>query len=142
MATITADLTTGYSVEITNGRHTWKADEPLDLGGTDTAPNPYEMMLGSLAACTAITLSMYAQRKNISLDSVSAQFSYDKIHADDCEFCEDDAKGFVETVSTQIFIEGDFTDAERKRLGEIAQRCPVHKTMEKGITFTEQVIVG
>ena len=142
MATITADLTTGYKVEISNGRHTWPADEPIDLGGTDIGPNPYELMLGSLAACTAITLSMYATRKGIDLTSISTRFSYEKVHADDCGFCETDAQGFIDTVSTEIFIEGTFTDEERKRLGEVATRCPVHKTRERGITFTEQVIVG
>lgn len=142
MATITADLETGYRVEIGNGRHTWFADEPVDLGGTDTGPNPYELMLGSLAACTAITLSMYASRKGIDLTSISAQFTYDRKHADDCEFCEEDANGMIDTVSTQIFLEGNFTEAERDRLAQVATRCPVHKTLENGITFNEQVIVG
>ena len=139
MATITADLTTGYSVDITNGRHTWKADEPLDLGGTDTGPNPYEMMLGSLAACTAITLSMYAQRKGIALDSISAQFTYDKIHADDCAHCDDEAQGFLHNVTSEIFIDGDLDDTQRARLQEVAQRCPVHKTLAAGLVFDETV---
>ncbi len=142
MATITADLSDGFQVEVNNGRHTWRADEPLSLGGTDTGPNPYELMLGGLAACTAITLSMYAARKGINLTSISAQFSYDKVHVDDCGFCEEDAEGFVDTVSSQIFIEGDFTDEERARLEQVAQRCPVHKTLERGITFSEQIFVG
>ena len=142
MATITADLSDGYQVQVSNGRHTWRADEPADLGGTDSGPNPYEQMLGALAACTAITLSMYANRKDINLTSISAQFTYDKVHADDCGFCEDDVDGFVDTVSSQIFIEGDFTETERDRLEQVAQRCPVHKTLERGITFSEQIFVG
>ena len=142
MTTITADLSEGFQVQVTNGRHTWRADEPEKLGGTDSGPTPYELMLGALAACTAITLSMYAKRKEIRLTSISAQFTYDKIHADDCGFCEDDADGYIDTVSSQIFIEGDFTDAERDRLEQVAQRCPVHKTLERGISFSEQVFVG
>ena len=142
MPTITADLTTGYAVDITNGSHTWRADEPVDLGGTDTVPNPYELMLGALASCTAITLSMYAQRKGIPVTSISAQFTYDKVHADDCEFCEEDDVGFIDTVSSQIFVEGTFDEEQRDRLAEVAVRCPVHKTMERGIRFSEEVFVG
>ncbi len=142
MATITAELTEGFSVTIRSGNHTWLADEPEDLGGTDTGPNPYEMLLGSLAACTCITLSMYAQRKEIALHSVSVKFSYDKVHADDCTSCDDEATGYIDRVTTEIFLDGDFTEAERKRLADIATRCPVHKTLERGIHFEEQVVVG
>ena len=79
MPTITADLTSGYRVEVTNGTHVWLADEPTDVGGTDTGPNPYELLLGSLAACTCITLSMYAARHEIDLTSISAQFTYERM---------------------------------------------------------------
>ncbi len=142
MPTITADLTSGFEVEITNGSHKWRADEPLDLGGTDTGPNPYELLLGSLAACTAITLSMYAKRKEIALTSISAQYTYERVHAKDCEFCEEDDTGFIDTVSSQIFVEGDFDEQTRARLADVAKRCPVHKTLERGIRFSEEVFVG
>lgn len=142
MATITADLTEGFQVDITNGSHKWRSDEPIDLGGTDTGPNPYELMLGALAACTCITLSMYAKRKGFALTSISAQFTYDRVHADDCGFCDEDDDGFIDTVSSQIFIEGDFDEAQRARLQEVAVRCPVHKTLERGIRFSEAVFAG
>ena len=71
MASITAELLGDYRVDITNGTHTWRADEPLDLGGDDTGPNPYDLLLGSLAACTTITLSMYTKRKGIDMTSLS-----------------------------------------------------------------------
>ncbi len=142
MPTITADLTSGYAVEITNGHHVWRSDEPVDVGGTDTGPSPYELLLGSLAACTCITLSMYAKRKDIAVSSISASFTYDRVHADDCGFCEDDDKGFIDTVSSEIFVEGELSDAERERLGEVAVRCPVHKTLERGIRFDDRVYVG
>lgn len=142
MPTITADLTNGFQVDIKAGAHTWRADEPVDLNGTDTGPTPYELMLGALAACTCITLSMYAQRKSIAVTSISAQFTYDKVHAEDCTFCHDDDKGFVDAVTSEIFIEGTFSDEERARLEEVAVRCPVHKTLERGIRFDEQVFVG
>lgn len=142
MATITADLTSGFAVDITNGRHSWRADEPVEVKGTDTGPNPYELLLGALAACTCITVSMYASRKGIALHSISVQYSYDRVHADDCEFCEDDAEGFIDTVTSQVFVEGTFSDEERARLADIATRCPVHKTLERGIAFGDQVFVG
>ena len=142
MATITADLVEGYQIEITNGRHSWRADEPVDVGGADTGPNPYELLLGAVAACTCITVSMYAQRKGITLDSISVQYSHAKVHADDCEICDDEAAGFIDTVEAQLFIEGTFTEAQRARLHEVAHRCPVRKTLERGVTFGDDVYVG
>ena len=142
MPTITADLVDGYAVTITNERHRWAADEPPDLGGTDTGPTPYEMLLGSLAACTSITLSMYAKRKGIALDSISTRYQYERIHADDCEHCEDDLSGWLDHVTSEIYLDGRFSEKEAARMGEIAVRCPVHRTLANGITFTERVVVG
>lgn len=142
MASITAELKEKYQVDITNGTHTWRADEPASLGGDDTGPNPYDLLLGSLAACTTITVSMYAQRKNINMTSLSVEYSFDKVHADDCEQCEDDATGMIDRITSRIFIDGDFDEATRKRLIQIAQRCPVHKTLEAGIHFEETVYAG
>lgn len=139
---VTADLVEGYRVEIRGSGHTWLADEPVDLGGSDTGPTPYEMLLGSLAACTCITLSMYARRKGWPLESISVRYDYARIHAEDCGFCESDAEGLIDTVSSQIFIEGDFTDDQRRRLAEVAVRCPVHKTLEAGVVLDDEVIVG
>lgn len=143
MTTITADLTAGFAVELRAGDHVWRADEPTDLGGTDTGPNPYELLLSAVAACTCITVSMYCQRKGWDLHSVSAKYDLDKVHAKDCEDCDDDVMGKIDRVRSQIFIEGDFDDEQRARLSEVAQRCPVHKTLDHGVTFTtETVFVG
>lgn len=142
MASITAELQSGYRVDITNETHTWRADEPIELGGENTGPNPYDMLLGSLAACTVITLSMYAQRKNIEISSLSVEYSHEKVHAEDCEQCDETHKGMVDRVTSRIFIDGEFDEAVRNRLMEIAQRCPVHKTLENGIVFDEIVYAG
>lgn len=142
MATITADLTSGFLVEIRTDRHVWRADEPIDVGGTDTGPTPYELLLGSVASCTAITLSMYARRKGLALDAISVRYTYDRIHADDCADCDDDASGYLDHVSSEIFIDGTFDDDQRARLAQIATRCPVHRTLEAGVHFTDRVIVG
>lgn len=142
MTSITAELRENYQVEITNGRHTWRADEPIDVGGDDTAPDPYDLLLGSLAACTAITLALYARRKNIALQTVSAEYSYDRVHADDCEQCDETHTGMIDRISSRIFIDGDFDEATRKRLQEVAVRCPVHKTLAAGVVFDETVFAG
>jgi putative redox protein len=142
MASITAELIGDFRVDITNGVHTWRADEPVDLGGDNTGPNPYDLLLGSLAACTTITLSMYTKRKGIEMTSLSVEYSYQKIHADDCEQCEEEHTGMIDHVTSRIFIDGNFDEATRNRLIDIAQRCPVHKTLEKGIVFDETVYAG
>ena len=142
MASITAELQSNYRVDITNGTHTWRADEPTDFGGDNTGPNPYDLLLGALAACTTITLSSYAKRKDITISSLSVEYTHDRVHVDDCEQCDDSKSGMVDRVTSRIFIDGDFDEATRKRLMEIAQRCPVHKTLEKGVVFDEIVYAG
>lgn len=143
MATITADLTTGYAVELRAGDHVWYSDEPTDVGGTDTGPNPYELLISAVGACTAITISMYCQRKGWDLHSVSAKYELDKVHIDDCADCEDDEKGYIDRVRSEIFVEGTFDDEQRERLADIARRCPVHKTLDHGVSFTtETIFVG
>lgn len=143
MATITADLSQGFAVELRAGNHVWTADEPTDLGGGDTGPTPYDLLLSAVAACTCITVSMYCQRKGWPLESISARYEHDKVHADDCAECDDGATGYIDTVRSEIFIEGDFDEEQRERLAQVAQRCPVHKTLDHGVTFTvETVFVG
>lgn len=142
MTTITAELIDNFRVDITNGTHTWRADEPASMGGENTGPNPYDLLLGSLAACTAITLAYYAKHKGIELGSVSAEYSYDRVHADDCAQCDDEHSGLIDRITSRIFIDGDFDEATRTRLQEVAVRCPVHKTLAAGIVFDETVFAG
>lgn len=140
MAKITATLTDGYTVRLESSEgHTWTADEPEDVGGADQGPNPYELLLGSLAACTSITVSMYAQRKGWPLRRVAATYAHDRVHAKDCADCDDDRSGYIDHITSDIVIEGDFDDAARERLAEVAARCPVHKTLEKGVHLTDEV---
>ncbi len=140
--TITAELIDGFHVDISNGTHRWSADEPIDDGGTDLGPNPYDLLLGAVAACTVITLSSYAQRKGIVISSLSAEYSYAKVHAADCVQCDDDKTGMVDHVTSRIFIDGDFDEPTRARLEDIARRCPVHRTLERGIVFNDIVFAG
>lgn len=142
MTRITAELTSGMAVQLSNGRHDWQADEPLDAGGTDTGPNPYELLLGSLAACTCVTIAWYCSYKGLALESVRTTYDFSRIHADDCKDCDIPDKGFVEKITSNVHIEGDFDAAQRKRLAQIAERCPVHKTLAHGIAFEDNATFG
>jgi len=137
MTQVTAKLTTGMAVQLSNGRHEWKADEPPEAGGADTGPNPYELLLGSLAACTCITIAGYCQFKKLPLESISTTYDFSRIHADDCKDCDMPDRGFIEKVTSSVHIEGDFDDAQRKRLAQIVTRCAVHKTLAHGVEIED-----
>ena len=122
MTQLTAELTSGTAVQLTNGRHQWRADEPPEFHGTDTGPNPYEMLLGSLAACTCITLALYCRHKGLALKSVRASYDLERIHARDCEDCDEPKKGFIDKITSDVHIVGDFDDAQRKRLAQVTEK--------------------
>jgi len=140
MSQISAELESGTVVRLSNGRHDWTADEPTDAGGTDAGPNPYELLLGSLAACTCLTIYMYCRHKGMTLHSIRASYELSNVHADDCKDCDDSEKGFIEMVTSNIDIRGNFDDAQRKRLAQIVERCPVHKTLGHGVRFEDNTI--
>ena len=140
MTHITATLTSGMAVQLSNGRHEWTADEPGEAGGTDTGPNPYELLLASLGACTCITISWYCRGKGLALESVTASYDFSRVHAADCEDCDIPDKGFIDKITSDVRITGDFDDAQKKRLAQIAERCPVHKTLAHGIVFEDRAI--
>jgi uncharacterized OsmC-like protein len=142
MTQITASLTSGMVVTLSNGRHEWTADEPQSAGGTDTGPNPYELLLGSLAACTCVTIAWYCRHKKLPLESVSTTCDFSRVHAKDCEDCDVPDKGFIEQITSNVHIKGDFDDSQRKRLAQIAERCPVHKTLANGILFEDHASFG
>jgi putative redox protein len=123
----------GYAQEITVGDHLLRADEPLSVeGGTDTGPNPYDLLLAALGACKSMTMRMYAERKGWPLEAVRVRLRHEKIHAADCEDCE--AKGgMVDDIAVSIDLEGPLSDAQRARLLEISGRCPVHRTLENEV---------
>ncbi len=139
MATVTARLGPGMKTTLTARQFTWSADEPLAGGGTDQGPTPYEIMIGGLAACTAITLRWYADRKGLGLAGVDVALHYDRVHADDCAECESETGGLIERIRSQVTIHGDFDEAQRKRLAQIVERCPVHKTLTRGVQIFDSV---
>ncbi len=139
MATITASLGAGTVVSIQARQFTWQGDEPPAAGGTDTGPTPYELLLGGLAACITVTLRLYANHKGIALDGVDVTLTFDRVHADDCVDCDERADGWIERIQSDVTIRGSFDDAQRKRLAQVAQRCPVHKTLANGVHFVDSV---
>lgn len=140
MTTITAHLQQGLAVDLrSSSGHRWAADEPVGLGGTDTGPNPYELLLGALAACTTITVSMYAQRRGWALEAVEVSCEHDRIHVDDCADCESRHRGYLDRIVSRVTIRGDLDDAQRERLAQVAARCPVHKTLTKGVHLEDHV---
>jgi putative redox protein len=117
-----------FEQSITIGPHRLVADEPVAVGGRDSGPGPYELLLAGLGACTAMTLRLYAERKALPLERVSVRLRHDKIHAEDCEACETKG-GMLDRIDRTIALEGDLDEAARNRLLEIADKCPVHRTL-------------
>jgi uncharacterized OsmC-like protein/alpha-beta hydrolase superfamily lysophospholipase len=121
-----------YQNDVIVGPHHLFADEPAAVGGADTGPGPYDYVLAGLGACTSITMRMYADRKSLPLDRVTVTLSHSKIHAEDCAECETKA-GMLDQFDRVIKIEGALDAEQRKRLMEIADKCPVHRTLESEI---------
>ncbi|MDX2446909.1 MAG: OsmC family protein, partial [Desulfobacterales bacterium] len=108
------------------------ADEPVSVGGTNMGPTPYDYLVAGLGACTAMTLRMYADRKKWPLEEVVVSLSHKKIHAKDCEACETD-KAMVDWIERELELMGPLDESQTQRLLEIADRCPVHRTLESEV---------
>jgi putative redox protein len=121
-----------FQQEIMSGPHRFLADEPVKAGGLDSGPGPYDLLLASLGACTSMTLRLYADNKKLPLDRVSVRLTHNKIHAEDCLNCET-KEGMIDRIDRNITLEGALSADERKRLLEIADKCPVHRTLESEI---------
>jgi putative redox protein len=130
---------TGLAQEIETGRHRLVADEPVEAGGTDTGPSPYELLLAALGACTSMTLSMYARRKQWPLERVTVRLRHDKIHAKDCAECET-KEGMLDRIEREISLAGPLDAEQRERLLAIANRCPVHRTLVSEVDIRTRLV--
>jgi putative redox protein len=125
----------GFRAEVISNGFPLVADEPTSVGGTNTGPTPYDYLLTSLGACTAMTLRMYADRKKWPLKTVTVTLTHQKVHARDCAECESE-NGYADHINREIHLEGDIDETQRRLLGEIADRCPVHKTLHGEVIVT------
>ncbi|KIZ35219.1 MULTISPECIES: bifunctional alpha/beta hydrolase/OsmC family protein [Rhodopseudomonas] len=116
------------------GPHRLLADEPVAVGGADSGPGPYDLLLASLGACTAMTMRMYAERKALPLDRVTVTLNHAKLHAEDCAECETKS-GLLDRIERVIAIEGTLDAEQRSKLMEIADKCPVHRTLHSEISI-------
>ena len=122
------DAEDGFTTRMKVGSHLMTADEPERFGGNDFGPSPYELLTAGLSACTVMTLQMYAKRKGWPLENVEVHTSYGREHASDCEACEKDSAK-IDTFQKTLILSGDLSEEQKARLLEIADRCPVHKTL-------------
>ena len=121
-----------FTQAIAAGPHQLRADEPESYGGLDSGPSPYDLLLAGLGACTAMTLRLYAEHKKIPLERVQVTLTHDKIHAVDCEECETKA-GKIDRIERSVRVTGALDEDQRKRLLAMADRCPVHRTLESEV---------
>lgn len=117
-----------YTQRIEARDHQMLADEPSEVGGQNAGPDPYELLLAALGSCTAMTIQMYAQKKQWPLVGVEVRLEHERVHARDCAECEE-TSGYIDRIRKRIEVRGDLEEEQRVRLLEIADRCPVHRTL-------------
>ncbi|MGK2740218.1 bifunctional alpha/beta hydrolase/OsmC family protein [Tepidicaulis sp. LMO-SS28] len=122
-----------FQQRVQAGKHVFLADEPEEMGGMSTGPAPYDWLLAGLGACTSMTVRMYADRKKWPLKGVSVRLTHQKVHEEDCEDCEDNSGAKVDLMTREVELIGDLDDGQRAKLLEIADKCPVHRTLESKV---------
>jgi putative redox protein len=130
-----------FSRDILAGSHYLRADEPRGVGGADTGPNPYDLLLASLGSCISMTVRMYANRKRLPLDEVTVTLAHRRIHAEDCEHCET-KEGKLDHIEVELDFRGPLNATNRARLLEIAHKCPVHRTLKSEVDIRQQLTEG
>ena len=127
-----------YRTTLTAGNHELIADEPEQVGGKDTGPDPYDYLLMALGSCTVMTVRMYADRKEWPLEDVYVELRHQKSHADDCENC--DEKGSkIDHIEKELIVKGELTQKQKQRLLEISEKCPVNRTLQSDIKITSSL---
>lgn len=128
-----------FTQKITIGPHVLIADEPLSSGGNDLGPSPYDFLLAGLGSCTAMTLRMYANLKKLALEKIIVRLQHQKIYAKDCTDCEN-SNSKIDHIYRQIDLQGNLSADERQKLLEIANKCPVHRTLTSKISITTELV--
>lgn len=130
-----------FGQNISVGSHLLQADEPRDVGGNDDGPNPYELLLPALGTCTSMTVRMYAERKQWPLQGVEVRLAHSRIHAEDCAEC-DTKQGMLDRIDAEISLIGDLSDDQRRRLMDIADICPVHRTLFSEVQIRTRLAIA
>lgn len=117
--------------------HTFITDEPVAVGGDDAGPDPYTLLLAALGSCISMTVTLYARRKQWPLERVVVRLRQNRVHAADCKDCTEDLEGYIHRIERSVNVTGELSDEQRGRLLEIAQKCPVHKTLTSRIVIAE-----
>jgi len=128
-----------FTQDISVGKHVLIADEPIANGGLDLGPSPYDFLLAALGSCTAMTVRLYADLKKIPLKKITVRLQHEKIHAQDCADC-DNPQSKIDHIQRQIELQGELTQDQRAKLLEIANKCPVHRTLTSKILITTTLI--
>jgi putative redox protein len=129
----------GFEQDVLVGRHRLIGDEPEGQGGRDAGPSPYDYLLVALGTCTSMTLAMYARRKEWPLEGVTVTLEHSRIHAVDCAECET-KEGMLDRIERRIRLAGSLTAEQQHRLLEIADRCPVHRTLTSEISIRTRLV--
>lgn len=136
---VTSGPATGFAQTVEIGPHRLLADEPLEQGGTDTGPTPYDLLAAALGTCKSMTLGVYARRKGMPLESVTVHVRHSKVYADDCASCDSkDAR--IDRLDCAITLTGTLSDEQRADLLRIADRCPVHRTLTSKIDIQTRLV--
>lgn len=117
--------------------HKFITDEPIEAGGEDAGPDPYTLILAALGSCISMTVTLYARRKNWPLERVIVRLRQGRVHAADCQDCQNATAGYIHRIERSVTFEGDLSEAQRARLQEISHKCPVHKTLSSEIVISE-----
>jgi len=133
MAVVTAELREGTVVNLRTRQFSWRGDEPERAGGTDTAPDSFELLLGALGTCIAATLRLYTRHKGIALEGVDVELAFERTAV------EGEGGGVIERIRSHVKLYGTFDEAQRTRLTQVAQRCPMHRTLTRGLAMEDIV---
>src|SRR5213082_191775 len=123
-----------FKQEINAGKHRLVADEPVNVGGGDAGPDPYDYLLAALGVCTSMTIGLYAQRNRLPLENITVSLAHSRIYAADCEECET-REGMLDRIDVEVELTGSLTAEQHAKLMQVAAKCPVHRTLTSEINI-------